>query len=393
MKIKSVVFAILFSTSSFLPAQNIVENGSFEVISGKPKNPGEIFLAPPWVGGTKAIPDLYSPSAKNSLIKVPENAYGEQEPKDGKNYAGILIYSNREAEPRSFLSAKLKYPMLAGEHYCVRYYISFADLSKYASNNISCYISHDSIGSESDLILNHQPQVEHSTNRIFEKQWDWEAICRIYVADGGEKFITFGNFKPQTETRVISVKRPPGVTVSQIRDGYYFIDHISITPNATQENCKCEPGTFAFANLDKEEASFETDKEDIPDKVIIGTTGSISGEAAVAKVVHEDVTVEFGLGKSNLDSKNTIALEEVSKFLKENDKAKITLISHNDKSEAAVKGISKKRLDQVAKYLMSKGVDQGRIESKDVQATAPIDDSGTKENRHLNMVVEIKFSE
>lgn len=384
------IFLFLLTISLTIPAfaQNLVVNGSFEEIEKKPKNPGEVYLAPPWVAGTKAVPDLYSKKAKDDKIKVPNNNYGDEEPKDGENYAGILLYSDREKEPRSYLSQKLKYPMLAGEWYCVKFHVSFADLSKYAVDNLGCYISKDSIGSETDLILNYQPQVQNSTNRIFEKQWDWEDICRIYVAEGGEQYITIGNFAKQDDVKKKSIKRPRGYTSSQFRDGYYFIDDISVVANATRENCKCEPGNFQFAHLDKEEAEFSTADTDIPDKVIISTTGQVHGEMPVEKAVHEDVIVQFSKIKYNLSAAESKKLDEVAAFLNEKDDVKVTLIGHQDDSEKVVQGLSENRLSQVAKYLSSKGVSDDRIESEDAKHTKPVDAS----DEEANMSVELKFS-
>ena len=247
-------------------------------------------------------------------------------------------------------------------------------------------------GSETDLILNHQPQVINSTNRIFEKQWLWEDICRIYVADGGEEYLTIGNFAPQIDVLKKSVKRPPGYSSTQFRDGYYYIDDISILPNAKPENCKCEPGKFAFANMNKDEAEFATDDEDVPDQVFISTTGEVHGELPKAGPVHEDVIINFAVTKSNLAAIETEKLNESIAFLKEKSDVKITLIAHSDKSEKVITGLSQKRLDQVGKYLISKGISDKRISSEDAKDAKPIDTSGIKENRDLNMVVEIKFS-
>lgn len=393
MKFRYSLLSVFVVLSSHLFAQNIVINGSFEELSDKPRNPGEVFLAKPWTGGTQAMPDIYSPSAKDDAIDAPDNAYGSQKPKDGKNYAGILMYSNREAEPRSYLTQKMKYPMLAGEYYCVKFHISFADLSKYAINNIGCYISHDSVGSETDLMLSYKPQVIHSTNRIFEKQWDWEDICRIYIAEGGEQFITIGNFESQEGTQTQSVKRPREFTQTQLRDGYYFIDHITVTPNATPANCKCEPGSFAFANLEKEAQTFETAEEDVPDKVIVGTTEKLPDGKAPASTAHKDVVIGFGLGKSNLDAGANAKLNEALKKLKGNENLKVKLVGHVDDSETVIKDLGKDRINQVHKYLLSKGIDNKRIETQDVFDKEPIDSSGSNDKRQLNMVVEMKFSE
>lgn len=392
MKFKLLTGILATAISLQISGQNLVVNGSFEEIEKKPKNPGEIFLAPPWSAGTQAVPDLYSESAKDDRIKVPVNAYGDEKPKDGENYAGILIYSDREKEPRSYLLTKLKHPMLAGEYYCVKFHISFADLSKYATNNIGAYVSKDSIASEVDLILDYKPQIINSTNRVFEKQWDWEDICRIYVADGGEQYLTIGNFAKQDDIIKKSVKRPPGYTSTQIRDGYYYIDDISILPNATPENCKCEPGNFAFANLNKDETEFATDEADVPDKVIIGTTGEVHGELPKPKKIHDDAIVGFSLGKYNLDSKASAELAKVSAFLKENPDVQVKLIGHVDDSEKVVPNLAENRMDEVGKYLVSKGHSSKNISKENVKDSKPLDDTGLKENRGKNMVVEIVFS-
>ncbi len=387
-----MILIVFVSVSSLLNAQNLIVNGSFEELTKKPKDRGEIYLAAPWVAGTKAMPDIYSSKAKNDDIKVPENMYGDEEPKDGENYAGLLLYSDREKMPRTYLTAKLKHKMLAGEYYCVKFHISFADLSKYAVNNIGALISHDSIANINELILDYEPQIINSTNRVFEKQWHWEDICRIYVADGGEEYITIGNFAKQVDVQKKGVKRPSGYTSSQFRDGYYYIDDISVIPNATPENCKCEPGNFAFANLNKDEAEFATHEKDVPDQVIISTTGQVHGEMPKEEAIHEDVVIQFATAKYNLTSAENTKLNEVVSFMQENSDVKAQLISHNDKSENVVNGLSKKRLDQVGKYLVSKGVADSRISSEDAADGKPIDTSGIKENRSQNMVVEIKFS-
>ena len=389
LKIIPIIGIFLMNTAF---AQNIVQNGSFEDLSGKVKEPGSVFLAPPWVGATKAVPDLYSSKAKDERIKVPVNAYGDEKPKEGENYAGILVYSYGDKEPRHYLSQKLKYPMLAGEWYCVKFNISFADLSKYASDNIGLYISQDSVGSETDLVLSYTPQVINSTNRIFEKQWDWEDICRIYVAEGGEQYITIGNFAPQAEVKTIRVKRPSGYTQTQTRDGYYYIDDISITPNATRENCKCEPGQYQFAHLEKDEASFETAEEDIPEKVILSTTAEILVTDPTIETKYENINLYFDKAKSLIRSSENEKLNEVVKIMKEDKEVTIKVVGRRASSEKVMRDLSEKRANQVSKYLVSKGVSQERITSSDGGAGESYEGS-TDADEALNMVVNIVFSE
>ena len=359
------------------------------MVEKNPKNPGEITLAAPWVAGTRALPDLYAKKAKNEKITVPMNAYGDEEAKEGSNYAGILIFSDKEKEPRSYLNARLKNPMLAGEHYCVKFHVSLADMSKYATNNIAALISKDSVASDIDLVLKHQPQIINSTNRIFEKQWSWEPICRIYIAEGGEEYITIGNFAPQDIIQKKAVKRSQGYTAAQTRDSYFYIDDVSVTPNATPENCKCEPGKFAFANLNKEQSQFTTSQEDIPDKVFISTTGEVHGSGKTAGI-HEDLNIHFESGKSVLLPAETALLDEAASYLTANPDVTVKLIGHKDASEKVMTVLSGARLNQVMKYLVSKGVSDKIIITEDVKETQPLT-QGVAE-KHGNMVVEVKFS-
>ena len=383
------IFQILIIHTVF--SQNIVINGSFEDLTDKVKEPGSVFLASPWLGGTQAMPDLYTPKAKDDRVAVPVNERGEQETGRGlgENYAGFLLYSYGEKVPRQYLTAKLRYPMLAGEWYCVKFSISLSDLSKYACDNIGAYVSHDSVGTDKELILNFEPQIINSSNQIFEKQWDWDPICRIYVAEGGEQFLTIGNFAPQNGTNVKSVKRPAGSTKTQTRDAYYYIDDITVVPNATKENCKCEPGQFQFAHLEKQESSFETAAEDIPDKVILGTTQEILVMDPTIEKANDDVEILFQKTKSTLPPDGTEKLNEVIKVMKDDVTLTIQVTGYRDGTEKVLKDLSEKRANQVSKYIISKGINKERVTTSD----AGVLESSDAASQASNMKVYIVFSE
>ncbi len=386
----AIVFVIQLLAMS-VSAQNLVWNPGFEDVDKKVKGKGEILLADPWVPGTKEFPDLFTPKTKDPEYRSPVNKYGEQKAHSGENYAGILVYSPKGKEARSYLTTKLKYPMIKGD-YCVRFWVSFADLSKYASANLGLYISKDSIGSETDERLDYQPQIIHSLNRVFEKQWDWEPICRIYRAEGGEKYITIGNFGDMLSTPNKPVKRPPGFTQAQIRNGYYYIDDISVEIGGTPQNCKCEKGNFAFADMNKQEESFASNDKDAPKPTFIGSDGTVVGEKKVEKKAKETVIVSFDPGKNVISAADGKKLDEVAEYLKGNPTSSVEIISHIDKMEAKLSGVSAKRLSAVNKYLVTKGVKQDRIKKTDAGADSPLDTSGTKENRGKNMVVEVKYN-
>ena len=155
-------------------------------------------------------------------IKRQPICMGDTDPLDGKNYAGIMIYSYKDEAPRQYLQAKLTEKMVEEKVYCVKMNVMLSMLSKYSSNNIGIYISAKPLTAEEIAAQNIQPQIIHSQNRIFEEQFDWEAICQTYIADGGEEYITIGNFGTADATQNEKVKKPKGFTGMQARGCILF---------------------------------------------------------------------------------------------------------------------------------------------------------------------------
>lgn len=358
---------------------------------------GMIHLAEGWFSPTNAQATLFSESAKSDEIAVPENRYGEEAARQGENYAGLVLYSYNEREPRTYLSTKLTTPLEKGKYYCIRFHVSLADLSKFACNNIGIYVSKDSINEAGEGILNYEPQIIHSRNRVFDQQWSWEAICRIYIAKGGEEYITIGNFAKQTDVQAVKVKRPKGFTSTQVSNAFYYIDDVTVKANGTRLNCKCEEGNYAFAHLDKEEKSFGSNPDDAPKTEFISSRGvSSTGGTTTTKEEEEDkmddVIVSFELGRANVTASGTAALNEAIAALKKDDKISVEIVGHIDETEAQLPNVAQKRITEVKKYLLSKGIDQSRISERNVGDGEPLDTSGLKENRKKNTVVELKFN-
>ncbi len=118
----------------------MVENGSFEEILGKLKRGGGISIAVGWMSPTKTAADLYSTKVKVDW-GTPDNVMGSEEPQDGKNYAGLRVFSYNDKEPRNYISTKLKLPLRKNGKYCIKFYASLSEGSKYASNNLGVNFS------------------------------------------------------------------------------------------------------------------------------------------------------------------------------------------------------------------------------------------------------------
>ena len=86
-------------------------------------------------------------------------------------------------------------------------------------------------------------------------------------------------------------------------------------------------------------------------------------------------------------------LDEISEYLKENDRKGLLLIGHcdNQGTEAYIKGLSRQRAVEVKKALVTRGVDATRIDVEAHGDEEPIGDNSTYEGRVQNNRVSIKI--
>ena len=131
-RISSIMLIGLTTMTSFAQqGENLIPNGSFEATDGKVKKLGGITSATGWTSPTGMRADLFTPS-KSPEINAPLNGYGKEDARDGSNYAGFTALSVGNKVPRSYVMVKLDAPMKKGMKYCVKFYVSLAEASKYS---------------------------------------------------------------------------------------------------------------------------------------------------------------------------------------------------------------------------------------------------------------------
>ena len=141
-----IASALFITSSSFLSAQeddgNLIKNGSFEeTTSTKYKKLGQFSLVSDWTVATEEKVDLFSKLSEYPEIGVPNNALGRSNPKEGDNYAGLLLYNVASKDGRMYIGSELKQMLKKGQKYCLSYSISLADASKFATNNLGFVFS------------------------------------------------------------------------------------------------------------------------------------------------------------------------------------------------------------------------------------------------------------
>ena len=339
---------------------NLIENGSFESFEGKLRRLGSIEMAKGWKSPTALKGDLYSESVTGDA-SAPRNERGEQSALDGINYAGLLWWSYQNKEARSYLQAKLKKMLKKGQRYCVRYYVSLADLSKYATSEQGVYFSKMMVKKDDESNLTYEAQVPVLRTQIYNDLYSWQGVCGIYDAKGDEAYLLLGNFASTEKTDNAKVKRPKGLTAPQYNASYYYIDNVSVFPIKSPSECTC-------VQMDKAESEH-----------IYSKKTSLNKTLPPAQQL-DNSAIYFKRFARTIDGSMEGLVTEMAEILKANPDIKIRLIGHTDAIEADrvrmrpdLGELARERADALKAVFVETGVAAERIETADQKAESPAD--------------------
>jgi Secretion system C-terminal sorting domain len=176
-------------------------------------------------------PDIFSYDYANIGNAVPNNGAGSQEPVSGQAYGGFATQASFSSDLREWFGSKLQDSLLLGKTYCIKFYISCAELCGNASNNIGIYFSGDSIYRTNvspplptPYPTNYNYGVSTPQNTLYNNSDNWVEINLNYTAKGDEKYFYIGNFYPDslTSTEYVGDGNP------QFGFAYYYIDEFLI---------------------------------------------------------------------------------------------------------------------------------------------------------------------
>lgn len=337
---------------------NLVNNPSFEnAQSRKMRRLGDIERADGWVSATGSRADLFSADASVADIQTPENIFGREEAKDGINYAGIIAYSYREKENRTYITSQLTAPMKKGMRYKVQFYASLAELSKYSSNRLGAHFSKKAIGTDNKIpaiiLKNDEVHIEHPKQTPFDGMYGWDLVCGEYVSTGNEKFITIGNFSLDSDIKTERVRKPRDVKGTQIIAAYYYIDDVSVQLLGPNEKCDCN----------------YADEANIRTSTVYQRSAEITKEMTdKQKVEQHGIYYAFGRYDIKMDGDKT--LEKIALLMEDNPNMKVQISGHSDAEEAVSPGdkiVSLRRAEYIRTLMGEKGVSEDRFVIEDLK--------------------------
>lgn len=372
----SFLFVSLMSMSQ--SGENLVANPSFESTEKKPKKLGSIAYATGWTAATGVRPDLFV-SSNNPDIDVPLNIMGSEIPKEGNNYAGIITYSYGGKMNRTYLVQKLEAPMKKGMKYCVKFNVSLAEASKFASNNMGALFSKKPKMTDAKVSIIEEPSIVHFNNEmnVITARYNWTEICGVYTSKGGEKFISLGNFFSDKDTKSEKMKIDKKVRVKQIIAAYYYVDDISVVLIDEDKGEKCDCAA--------EEAgeSYST--------TIYQTVFNITDEMTPKEKIEEH-QVFFAFGRDKMNSQGEESLKFIAETMKANPEMKLQIFGHNNAMEDEVgvendyyADMDSKRVAAVMKYLIDQGIYESRLMVSQKGSESPNPTASESDDEDLRM--------
>ena len=359
---------------------NLVFNGSFEDYRTCPRKVdalGVLTLVEGWYQPTRGSADYFNICGSREC-GVPKNKLGEQTAHSGEGYCGIYCSKNNY---REYLQTRLRRRLHPGDSIQITYYVSLSEESTGAITTMGALFTEESISDTVRGILMHKeqntlsdgvvqtmlrpltPQVVNFDTPLTDTR-NWQCISGTFVAQGGEQYVTIGNFYTIEQS---GYAEPDSLT-ELLPGAYYYIDDVTV------ECLKCDPPETDEVNVDSVYLTHEQ-----PAFSVGGT------------FIMHDIFFEFD--KSTLLQQSYFELMRLTTLLETYPKMRIEIRGHTDAKGADSYNLrlSENRAKAVADYLISKGVDAKRIRYKGYGKSQPIDSNDTEEGRAKNRRVEFKI--
>ncbi len=346
-------------------AQNLVPNPSFEQYfqcpgSFNPAGSNRNF-APGWNSPTKGTPDLFNRCSFGDA-GVPHNWAGVSHAHKGYGYSGIYVWLNNN-NYREYLQAKLTDSLTAGRTYGVEFFFRLSVYSKYSIDRIGVLLSDSMQLVPHDRIWAVKPSFTHILDSVYSKKTAlWNRVYFEYKANGGEKYISIGNFSDNEEIKKFYLDFSQANEQKLNSAAYFYIDDVSVVPMGTPE-----PDTNDLAKH--------------PD--------AKPNEVYVLKHIY------FPFNSYELMPLSNQELSLLLSVMQKNPKWRIELSGHtDDKGDNLYNyNLSMNRARSVGRYLVQNGIAVNRIKTIGFGKRKPLVPSKSEEARAVNRRVEAKFLE
>ncbi|WCL81521.1 OmpA family protein [Saprospira sp. CCB-QB6] len=346
---RQLIFAaFLWALGQPLMAQNnLLKNPSFEE-GCNCDDSTELVSAPRAWQLTAGQPNFFNPGCP----LLPERktyiqALKMPTPAEGKVYAGLGL-----AKEGEYLTGELEEPLAANKEYLVK--------MRLRRPIRFCYTPIDELGLRFDTVA---PKVVEgytslegpslklrADNGKIREQYQWQEVSAIYKAEGGERYLTLGNFSDNNEMSLRDFGKKDCA--------YIYIDWASVT---------LFKGQVELVNYQK-------------------------GQDFKAEERIWLKEIAFETGTERLKAESLPILDELAENLGRFPQQKFEISGHSDNTgeEATNRIFSKARAESVVNYLVAKGISASQLTLKGRGSSQNINANDTAKRRANNWRIEIK---
>ncbi|MEO8588971.1 MAG: gliding motility-associated C-terminal domain-containing protein [Flavobacteriales bacterium] len=278
-------------------AQNLVPNGDLEQYSQCPDYVSQIDRAVGWSRPTQATSDYFNACLGVPFSEsVPDNEFGFEPAHSGNGYAGFFCFystspiTSATDNDHEYVTHALATPLIPGETYSVEFFISLADVSKYAVNDIGALLSIHIPTRDDGLAITSTPQIMNTALTMLDSKDGWTRIHGCFVADSAFAFITVGNFHVGAATVFEEVPTNYPLTYYS----YYYVDDVSVqaiqAPQLGPDISACSAVTLTV--LDPiEDASYSWSTGEVGTSIVVDAPGAYSVALDIDGCVPSDTVI------------------------------------------------------------------------------------------------------
>lgn len=229
---KCVDYSLLIKPTAQYALDNLVIDSGFDHIVEDQCGYQQIganlsVYSPTWSTPNHASTDLWSlltgaPVCLTNPRSTHPLRLGNQEPRSGHAYAGMMISPGPNNLYREYIQTKLSQPLLRGQMYEVSWYVSLGESSSLTAKGWGACFSETKIDTLGFSLVGMRPQVRVQT--LVRDTNNWVRISGTFTATASYEYLTIGFFASPSTTSWYLTGHGNNAAA------YYFVDDVELKP-------------------------------------------------------------------------------------------------------------------------------------------------------------------
>lgn len=224
MKKTALLLGVFFFSTFFLKAQNLVPNPGFELFSKCPTGIAQFRLAKYWFSGNTGTPEYLRLKCEYNVGK----------PHSGKGYAGAIFFG-QYPKAIEYLMIQLYDTLEKDSAYCLGFWVRAEESFVYI-DQLGLHLSKENLRLGMWAPINLKPTLNSEYGVPITPQLDWLWIGGEYIAEGGEGYLSIGNFvKPDRHIQYVDEFYG---SFERGWNSYYYIDDVEVRLKSNEIGCR-----------------------------------------------------------------------------------------------------------------------------------------------------------